>query len=403
MSAILTRALSDERLVHRATSGDGPAFDELYRRYKPRLAVYAGRILGDSQAGEDAAQVALFNAYRALKRGTEPGNLQGWLYRITRNAAYELARRRKDEVLAAGADELIGEADEASGIRAELMAGLRDLPDRQRRTFVLRELHGCSTAEVAERLGITVPQVEQALFAARNRLAERLVFGHRPDCATYRSLDPRSLDRSEQRALKAHARSCPTCRKTAGRRVAGLALLPVGVLASARDVGAALLGGFGAGAPVVAKVGAAVVTAAVATAVPAAVPSRGEAKAPGTAAPVSTAVPAPPVAEAPGVEAGPPVPASEQPDAEATPPQQVEAAAPPPPPAAEPAAEAPPPPADTGAAPDTGMPEPAAPPPPADEAAPPADPALSSDAPDQAVPSSPCEDMACGTAAATAS
>jgi hypothetical protein len=40
------------------------------------------------------------------------------------------------------------------------------LPDRQRRVYVLRELHGLRIDETAAELGLTAAQVEQSLFAA---------------------------------------------------------------------------------------------------------------------------------------------------------------------------------------------------------------------------------------------
>ncbi|MFN8185897.1 MAG: sigma-70 family RNA polymerase sigma factor [Gaiellales bacterium] len=271
MTAILDRVRSDENLARRAIGGDVPAFDELYRRYRPGLAAYGARLLGDREGGEDVAQIALFNAYRALARGTQPNNLQAWLYRIARNAAFEVARRRREQPVADDPGEPADGAHESSAVRSVLLDGLRDLPDRQRRTFVLRELHGYSSAEAADELHLTVPQVEQALFAARNRLAEHLVFGGRLDCEQLRQLDPSSLDLAERRALRAHSRSCPSCRTSLRRSALGAVVIPLGLVASVREGIAATLGGAVAGAPAAVKVGAAVVTAAVATGVPASV------------------------------------------------------------------------------------------------------------------------------------
>jgi DNA-directed RNA polymerase specialized sigma24 family protein len=85
--------LPDERLVRALTEGEAAAFDELYRRYARRLAAYGARLLGDVSAGEDVAQIALLNAYQALRRGTEPAQVRAWLFRIAHNAALEILSR----------------------------------------------------------------------------------------------------------------------------------------------------------------------------------------------------------------------------------------------------------------------------------------------------------------------
>ena len=61
---------------------------------------------------------------------------------------------------------------------------------------------------------LTTEQVEQALFSAKNKLAERLSFGEPVTCELVFSLSEVQLSRGEQRAVKAHVRGCLACRKT---------------------------------------------------------------------------------------------------------------------------------------------------------------------------------------------
>jgi hypothetical protein len=115
--------------------------------------------------------------------------------------------------------------------------------------------------ETGAELGLTAAQVEQSLFAARNRLAEQLVFGDRLNCVTVQRLAEGPLDASERRALKTHLRSCHECRQTMGLRGRALSIFPSGAgLEWLRGLGAGLIGG---GAPVAAKVGAVVATATI--------------------------------------------------------------------------------------------------------------------------------------------
>jgi len=257
VSALQFHGPSDEELARRTGAGDVDAFEQLYRRYAGPLTAYAGRLLRDRVAAEDAAQVALLNAYQALRRGSSPSYTRAWLFRITRNVALEAIERRDDVT---PLDDRVCAADphEAHEARDDLLAALRTLPDRQRMVFVLRELQGLRIREISDRLALTTEQVEQALFAARNRLAEYLTFGERIDCASVQSLDAARLSRAERRAIKSHLRACPSCRTSSTRLRGGVLLLP---LDWARNAALALFGGGGAAKAAAAGAAAAAVGA----------------------------------------------------------------------------------------------------------------------------------------------
>jgi len=266
MSPLSLRRLSDERLSGRLASGEAAAFDELYRRYVHRLAAYGGHLLGDAAAGEDVAHVALMNAYQALRAGKLPTHVRPWLYRIAHNAAIDTLTRRRELPLA-DVRSVAEEEDTRSqpAARGALLAALAELPERQRRAYVLRELHGLRVAEIADELTLRAPQVEQALFSARNRMAELLVFGERLSCEAARRLAGGPLDWAERRAVRSHARSCPSCRTALAGRASALGLLPA--LDWLRGLATAATGGGGVAA---AKIGAAAATATLVAGIPAA-------------------------------------------------------------------------------------------------------------------------------------
>lgn len=223
MSSLLQHAPSDEQLTGAIAAGDAAAFDELYRRYARPLAVYGARVLRDPSGGEDVAQVTLTRAYRALQRGTQPLRVKPWLYKIALNAALEQRARSGGEVLEWDSDVHEGAAHETNTERADILAAVQLLPERQRMVFFLREVQGLTVREVAQQLELDNQQVEQALFSARNRLAEELVFGERVDCNLVRSLDGNALKPFEYRALKAHLRSCTSCRRRPGAGLSSVA------------------------------------------------------------------------------------------------------------------------------------------------------------------------------------
>jgi RNA polymerase sigma factor (sigma-70 family) len=262
VSPLVAKRLSDESLGSRLAAGEAAAFDELYRRYVHRLAAYGAHLLGDGAAGDDVAQATMLKAYGALRDGRVPDRVKPWLYRIAHNVAIDLVIRRR-EVPSAELPER--GATDAEPVAGALVAALASLPERQRRVYVLRELHGLRIDETAAELSLSPAQVEQSLFAARNRLAEHLVFGDRLNCVAVQRLAAGPLDTDERRALKTHLRSCAGCRSGLGMRGRALGMLPVASLDWLRGL---LAGAVGGGTPVAAKVGAVVATATFAAGVP---------------------------------------------------------------------------------------------------------------------------------------
>jgi RNA polymerase sigma factor (sigma-70 family) len=258
------RLVSDERLSRRLATGEAAAFDEIYRRYAHRLSAYASSLLGDRHAGEDVAQVALLNAYQSLRAGKEPDRVRPWLFRIAHNEAVDMLARRRELLNGIDLDERPAPED-GGAVRGALLDALAKLPDRQRRAYLLREVHGLRIAEIAAELSLAAPQVEQALFAARNRLAEALVFGESLTCDAARRLLEGPLAAVERKALRHHFRTCDACRATGVRVAPGLVSLE---WLRGRIVDL-LVGG---AAPAAAKVGA-VVAASVATGVAVGPPS----------------------------------------------------------------------------------------------------------------------------------
>jgi len=108
-----------------------------------------------------------------------------WLYRITVNAAIDSLRERGPKGILQALPDDAGESlrDPASGPEASF--DLRQLQDlffrlaarlapRQRATFILKEIEGLETAEIARTLGVTESTVRNHLLQARRILRQGL-------------------------------------------------------------------------------------------------------------------------------------------------------------------------------------------------------------------------------------
>src|SRR5215213_2106936 len=174
----------DDARGARAARGDRPALDELFVRYRDPAFRVAYRLLGNAEDALDAVQDGFIKALTHLPRFEGRCSFKTWLLRVVSNAALDLGRqrRRRDELSAAVTERAMldggatpdhldpGREAEESDLRRALAEALRELPEAQRRTFVLHVDGGLSYREVADAMGISIGTVMSRLFYARQKL-----------------------------------------------------------------------------------------------------------------------------------------------------------------------------------------------------------------------------------------
>ncbi len=82
----------DDALMRRAAGGDAQAFGLVVESYQGRLVRFAARLLGDSDAAQDAAQEAFLRLWRLRTRYQPRGCLQAYLLRTVRSVCLDHAR-----------------------------------------------------------------------------------------------------------------------------------------------------------------------------------------------------------------------------------------------------------------------------------------------------------------------
>ena len=146
-----------------------------YRSHRSQLYGSAIGILRNAHDAEDAIQIALVNAYRALARGDRPSHPRAWLFTIVLNACRRLLKTRAQAATAVGTCEHQAPAPGADALTgAEIMRAVESLSAEQREVFTLRELRGLSYSELSETLGVSEVVAESRLARARRRLREEL-------------------------------------------------------------------------------------------------------------------------------------------------------------------------------------------------------------------------------------
>jgi RNA polymerase sigma-70 factor (ECF subfamily) len=164
----------DRELVLRYQQGDTAAFEELYRRYYPRLHLYCQRRVGDPHASEELAQEAFIRAMRAMPRFAGERRFYPWMTVIAQRLCIDHHRRTSRVEPIAEVDlgvveeehaELFGAVD-----RDHVAEAMQRLAPRHREVLGLREQQGWTYQQIADHLQVPVTTVEALLHRARKAL-----------------------------------------------------------------------------------------------------------------------------------------------------------------------------------------------------------------------------------------
>jgi RNA polymerase sigma-70 factor (ECF subfamily) len=165
----------DEALVRRVAGGDERAFLELYDRYSRPVYATGVRLLGDAQLAEELVQDAFTSVWQAAESfESERARFATWLYRIARNRAVDLDRRRRVRPQSAGDTWLQaspgGPEPEAGVDGWDLARALSRIPDEHREVLTLAYFEGLSQREISRRTGVPLGTIKSRTTAAMKRL-----------------------------------------------------------------------------------------------------------------------------------------------------------------------------------------------------------------------------------------
>ena len=159
-----------------------PSTASLFREFADGVYTLGYRILGDRHLAEDAVQETFIKVMKSLHTYRGDGPLAGWLYRIGYRETIAIARKRRDQPMDA---DLLGRELEPAVENVERSVVERELADRLdkaiaaltdplRGAFVLRDIEGLSTTEVAAALEVSESAVKMRLARAREALRVEL-------------------------------------------------------------------------------------------------------------------------------------------------------------------------------------------------------------------------------------
>jgi RNA polymerase sigma-70 factor (ECF subfamily) len=184
-----TDRLSDETLATQVSRGSSAALEVLYDRHGATVLGFALRIVGERTAAEDVLQETFWRVWKNAETfQPQRGSFTSWLFRIARNLAIDVYRRRnvRPQVIP-GDDDNASDLDQtpdpdmdvASQAQSalenkQIRNALTSLPGAQRQIIELAYFHGMTRQEIAEATGEALGTIHTRARLALQKLREEL-------------------------------------------------------------------------------------------------------------------------------------------------------------------------------------------------------------------------------------
>ena len=177
-------AIEDNDVIKRILEGEKNLYALIVRKYNQRLYRVGISILNNEAEVEDVMQASYIKAYENLEKFKFRSGFSTWITKILVNECLQRLKKRK---LSAKKNKVLYEADPHpiepqtplmkvlnAELKAILETSIRQLPEKYRTVFVMREMEHMSVAETMECLGLSEANVKVRLNRARVMLREIL-------------------------------------------------------------------------------------------------------------------------------------------------------------------------------------------------------------------------------------
>jgi RNA polymerase sigma factor (sigma-70 family) len=178
----------DRILVDKAQAGDTRAFDDLVRKYTPKLYGLVYNMTSNREDTADLLQDVFAKAYRSIKRFMGKSSFYTWIYSIAVNMTLNFLKKRGRHHKVSLDDVDTGIENDPEFIRVttansgtlrevnihelqkRLNAAMMRLSEDHRTVVTLYDVQGLQHAEISKILGVSEGTVRSRLFYAHRLL-----------------------------------------------------------------------------------------------------------------------------------------------------------------------------------------------------------------------------------------
>ncbi|SEW37723.1 RNA polymerase sigma factor [Chitinophaga arvensicola] len=173
----------EKELLTRIAEGDATIYPYLHDTYYNSLVYFSLSIIPDQQQAEDIAVDSLVKLWQLPTHFETTGKLKSYLFTLVRNASLNYLKhlrvRERSESTLSGTDVLVDSRMEALIVESDLMRLVHQeiarLPASYREVVELLYIEDLSSAEAAEKLGISMENLRQRKGRAIKELKNELL------------------------------------------------------------------------------------------------------------------------------------------------------------------------------------------------------------------------------------
>lgn len=172
----------DSKLIRKLKEGDANAFKEVFNSFSESLYHFAFSYLKETNDSEEIVQEVFLHLWEIRSQVDEEKSLKSFLYKMTVNRVFnhlkrQIVRQKYESYVMNRPLSSLETPEEkmcSSELNVKIQNLLAELPDQKRKIFIMSRFKGCSNAEIAEELGVSVRTVENQVYRATKFLKEHL-------------------------------------------------------------------------------------------------------------------------------------------------------------------------------------------------------------------------------------
>jgi RNA polymerase sigma-70 factor (ECF subfamily) len=172
---------------------DSPVLDNLYQKYQTTVFAFAYYLSQNRAEAEDLFQEAWLRIARNLPEKVNMQSIKSWIFTIVANLYRDALRKKRVRRLFFLQKSMMNDRENTVfpsipgtstpdlseevfhlEIARDINRAIANLPERQRRVFVLKEIAGFKQAEISDILRIPLGTVKSLMYRAVKRLQREL-------------------------------------------------------------------------------------------------------------------------------------------------------------------------------------------------------------------------------------